>query len=172
MGKRYHTIASDITRPIRPMYSSSWSRLDWGGRETENDEHEEHKGDGDGRDRGTLPQTHISVLPPSTHGRGAELTNAPSDSGPGLKSFSNTNLDTMGVLYSTYVAVTEIVNTAPIAARFNSANNPIRGASTQSNHIVLTGVLVSCSLGRAIWRGRTRRIGGRSQGRGRSPSCI
>ena len=59
-----------------------------------------------------------------------------------MKSFSNTNLDTMGVIYSTYVAVTEIVNTALIAARPNSANNPIRSASTQSNHTVLTGVPV------------------------------
>jgi len=113
-----------------------------GRRETENDEHEEHEGNGDGRDRCTLPQNDVSVLPPTTYGLRAKLTNTPSENGPGLKSFSNTNLDTMGVIYSTYVAVTEIVNTALIAPRPNRASDPIRSAAPQSNQTVLIGVPV------------------------------
>lgn len=113
-----------------------------GRRETENDEHEEHEGNGDRGDRGTLPQDDVSVPPPTTYELRAKLTNTPSENGPGLKSFSNTNLDTMGVIYSTYVAVTEIVNTALIAARPNKASNPIRSASPQSNQTVLIGVPV------------------------------
>lgn len=72
----------------------------------------------------------------------AELTNTPSENGPGLKSFLNTNLDTMGTMYATYNAATEIANTELVAAEPNSASNPTSSANAQSNQTVLTGVPV------------------------------
>lgn len=73
---------------------------------------------------------------------GEALTHTPSENRPGLKLLSNTNRDTIGVMISTYEAVTASVKTAPIAPGPNRARSPTSSASAQSNQTVLTGVPV------------------------------